>query len=481
MVSEQTRLSKNNVILYNQLVSPCLTLLFIGITLLFWKDTVVLQTAHWFGFDKSTTINFLFSLLYLTLAWLINTLLNIFLWHHIAIKYGLDKVPKVLKTGISVFLYLSVFIFIVSNVYNKPINTLLAATGAMGLLVGIALQSSLQSVFNSIFLNIEKNLKIGDIIFLYGNVENEVEVLDFTWRSTILKDGLGNILVIPNNLISSIPFKRCSSFRKRYCFSLFINISFSVLSHEKSKRLLEVALKSNPDILSDPPVDILINDVTDKAIKYELRYWIIPTRSSPAKVKHDLYTAINHYLSIYSLEPKTDATPSIKTALHHVSLFSNFSDEELDFLVEQIKSHTYAKDEKIIQAGEAGSSMYIIAEGLLAVSIKSTAKDSDIFVTKLTPGMFFGELSLFTGEPRSATIITLTEAVVYEITKEVMLSLVAKNPKITSIISEKMAEIHVMNTQKQQEFSNQELKNTKNKFAALLFEKIKKWFGDVKE
>ena len=88
---------------------------------------------------------------------------------------------------------------------------------------------------------------------------------------------------------------------------------------------------------------------------------------------------------------------------------------------------------------EDGDSMFVLSEGLLDIRIgpdgNSSKKVGDIY-----PGNFFGEMSLLTGEKRSATITAVKDSIVYEIKMEHVKELFRKNPEILKDITRLVAE-----------------------------------------
>ena len=84
--------------------------------------------------------------------------------------------------------------------------------------------------------------------------------------------------------------------------------------------------------------------------------------------------------------------------------------------------------EALINQGDDGESLFILAEGLLEVFMQ--VGDEKRHVTLLRPGSFFGEMALLTGEKRSATITSSLESLVVELAKDSIMSLVTENPEV---------------------------------------------------
>jgi small-conductance mechanosensitive channel len=79
-------------------------------------------------------------------------------------------------------IYMVAVIAILTYVFNLPIKGLLATSGAVAIVVGLALQSSLGDAFSGIVLDLERPYRIGDWIVVDGTVQGYV--LETNWRTT---------------------------------------------------------------------------------------------------------------------------------------------------------------------------------------------------------------------------------------------------------------------------------------------------------
>ena len=125
--------------------------------------------------------------------------------------------------------------------------------------------------------------------------------------------------------------------------------------------------------------------------------------------------------------------------LQRIPIFSSLRDEELEQLASVMHRKTIKAGKDIVVADEAGESMFIMVEGLAHVFINTEHRDR-LQVGELAPGTFFGEMSLLTGEPRSATVSATVEVIAYEIQKSHIEPLIINNPELTSILSRAVAE-----------------------------------------
>jgi CRP/FNR family transcriptional regulator/CRP/FNR family cyclic AMP-dependent transcriptional regulator len=119
----------------------------------------------------------------------------------------------------------------------------------------------------------------------------------------------------------------------------------------------------------------------------------------------------------------------LKDFLKKVPIFSDFSEEELNKLLEIAKKKDFKKDKVIFQKDETGNFFFLICSGKIKV-ILETEEGREGILSILYPTEFFGEMSLLDGEPRSATVVALEDTSVLIINREDFLNLLYNHPQI---------------------------------------------------
>ncbi len=132
------------------------------------------------------------------------------------------------------------------------------------------------------------------------------------------------------------------------------------------------------------------------------------------------------------------AEDQIADRLSAIDVFSPLSAEELKQLATATMGHVFAPGETLIRAGDEGSSMFVVNNG--RVSVQVADKTGPRTVAVLTEGNFFGEMALFTGEPRTANVVALEETEVLEIGHAAMKHIFETNPSLAESISWTIAE-----------------------------------------
>ncbi len=134
--------------------------------------------------------------------------------------------------------------------------------------------------------------------------------------------------------------------------------------------------------------------------------------------------------------------------LKGVELFSELSDEQLKLLANLVEVQNFNRDETVVLEGDDSvQALYLIASG--SVQVYMTGVDGrETILSFLERGDFFGEMSLIDGEPRSASVRTVTDSQMLIIYREGFLSLVKQYPELAmSLLSEMSKRLRKANKQ----------------------------------
>ncbi|MBN9022513.1 MAG: cyclic nucleotide-binding domain-containing protein [Rhizobiales bacterium] len=134
----------------------------------------------------------------------------------------------------------------------------------------------------------------------------------------------------------------------------------------------------------------------------------------------------------------------VRGILNSTAFFNVVLDaEQLDALATGTRVVTFAKRDVLLRERELGQSMFAIVEG--KVGISRHTPEGDRAVATLGPGDVVGEMSLFTGERRSATATALGKVVALEVGKEALQPILAAAPKLVdrfaALVEQRHAEL----------------------------------------
>ena len=120
--------------------------------------------------------------------------------------------------------------------------------------------------------------------------------------------------------------------------------------------------------------------------------------------------------------------------LKKVDFLYRLSVNEINTLMGRFKKVVLRKGKVVIRQGDTGDSFFLIAEGKLAVWMKKRDR-SKTLIRHLAEGNYFGEISLLTGEKRTATVTTEQKSILYKLSKDDFRHILSNNPKMAEGIS----------------------------------------------
>ena len=128
--------------------------------------------------------------------------------------------------------------------------------------------------------------------------------------------------------------------------------------------------------------------------------------------------------------------------LQRIKLFSALSPTECGEVVKRMKRRDFPPNQIIVREGAPGNSMFFITAGLVEVRKKDTNTGIDFLLTEMGPGQNFGEMSLLTGKPRTASVMSLQPTTCAVLEQTDFQDLMLQYPKIglslTTILAERL-------------------------------------------
>ena len=125
--------------------------------------------------------------------------------------------------------------------------------------------------------------------------------------------------------------------------------------------------------------------------------------------------------------------------LHSIPMFEGLSEEDLEQLASKLVERALPAGKMIFDQGDAGSEMFIVAEGHVNIHLPGEASRR-VSLKDVARGEYFGELALFDDKPRSASALATTDAVLLELSREVLSDYLASRPRAAMTILRTMAE-----------------------------------------
>ena len=327
----------------------------------------------------------------------------------------------------------AVFVVLIS-VLSLPIGGLLATSGVLAIVLGLALQNTLADVFAGIAFGIEAPFNVGDRISLGEKIEGTV--VQMNWRSIrILTDG-DDVAIVPNSVVAKSDIvNRSSPTRVR---SAFIELACPATSNpERVIDTLKQATLLCPTILPAPASSAVLTGIGSRKSRFRVSFSVSDTEHLSSTKDQLLRHARQqlYYSGLYFPHAVQGAqTPDacadrpfpVLPLLRDIILFEALQPEQLAELAARSKPRSLEPGEVLFAQGGADATLFVVVSGILVIS-QHTELLGQKTVGFIGAGDYVGEVSLLTGAPYAATATARTHCKLYGLDCNVIKPLLAAN------------------------------------------------------
>ena len=360
-------------------------------------------------------------------------------------------VPKFIREVTALLLFVVTILLVVQFIYRQPVPGLLAASGVVGIILGFALQDSLGNIIAGFALQFGRPFSVGDWL----NIDNQhAQAIEINWRSTRFITNDSVQLDVPNQQIVRQTIVNYHGGGPVHAMRLEVSLDYDAPPN-RVKDTLAHAAASAAGVLADPFPAVFLKNFGDSGVTYEIRFWLDDHRiynNTADAIRTNIWYALRRQrikipypIRTVHLE-RSRATPAAAEAasrntremLRSQALFQGMRDDHLSTLVEGSPVHHYGRGETIIREKADGASMFVLVTGEAAVSVLVDGQPTR--VATLEDGDCFGEMSLLTGEKRSASVAAIEDCEVMEITKRIFGEIIARDVDLLQRLSELLAQ-----------------------------------------
>ena len=369
--------------------------------------------------------------------------------------------PEILKDVLAIVFMAAAAAGILVTVFEQSMAGFWAASGVFGLVLGIALRPIILDFFSGLGANLEGAYSIGDWISVAGEEGEPIRgwIEQINWRTLRLRTRDGFIVLLPNSRLATSAVTNHAIPHPASRFQIRLRLDSEVPANRALRILISAvnAATTLPDgPRRHPSPEALITDASGEGIEYMVRFWFDPGEISPDTVTHVVWKCVIEHLSKAGLtfaHPRNNVflgrLPRIAGGLHQVEdrlaflrrveLFHNFPEASLHRLAAEVRLRCVRPAHVLVRAGDPGDSMFLVAEGTLRVLGSGGSSPNPVELAVLQPGDVFGERSLLTGEPRSASVAAVTECILLEIHREALQLLTSSEPVLLKLLEQTIA------------------------------------------
>src|ERR1700704_107654 len=388
-------------------------------------------------------------------------LVNRYVWDWYFEKRKKTPIPHFPRQLAALLIFLIALLAVAWYGYHasKWLTGLLGVSGIATIILGLAGQNLLGGIIAGVSLQISRPYKVGDWLQVG---ERFGEVMEINWRSTRLCTNDNIYLDIPNNEIVRTTIVNLHYPTEVHAMRIRVGVDYNVPPN-RVKDALASAAQSAKNVLPNPPVRVFLVDFADHAVTYEIKYYM----GNHARI-NQVNDAVRTNIW-YELKRQRISIPYPIRTLQVERRTARAPQEEYE------EALSILRGERVIEEGAEGDSMFILLRGTAQVSISKNG--SLIPVATLNSGDCFGEMSLLTGEPRSATVRADADCYVMEIGKPVMAEVLRESPGCLEQLSDLLAQ-RKMRTEGILKDAGAPAEQTakENEYRATFLKRLKKFF-----
>jgi small-conductance mechanosensitive channel/CRP-like cAMP-binding protein len=331
---------------------------------------------------------------------------------------------------IAAAIYICTGLIISESVLAFSIGGVLATSGIVAIVLGLALQNTLADVFAGIAVGIEAPFQVGHRISLGKNLEGQV--VEMNWRSVRIQTDGADIAIVPNSVVSKLEIVNRSVPNGTRSESVRLWCPVTADSDRVIAVLNEATLLC-PGVLERPVPTATLTEMGPSFHGYTISFSVEdtqllgPTKSQLLRhARRQLY-----YAGLLAEGPRQRGRVPRRLSARHVlgelMLLESLEPAVIDKLAEQVVTRLVEPGDILFSEGAADCTLYVLASGVMEVT-KASEAGGVLTLGRLGAGEYLGEIGLLTGAAHAATARARTHCYVHQLSRVALEPLLAANP-----------------------------------------------------
>ena len=181
-----------------------------------------------------------------------------------------DKRKFKVVFGYARWLVYVIILLITFHSLGIPVTGVFAASAALLIGIGLALQTLFQDIISGVFILIDQSVHVGDIIEIEGKVGRVEEIKLRTTRAVTIDN---KILIIPNHLYLENSLYNWTQNGTTTRENVKVGVAYGS-DVQLVKKLLLQAAKSQPEVLEKPEPTVLFTDFGESSLNFSVGFTI---------------------------------------------------------------------------------------------------------------------------------------------------------------------------------------------------------------
>ncbi|WP_445143360.1 mechanosensitive ion channel domain-containing protein [Dyella sp. Tek66A03] len=354
--------------------------------------------------------------------------------------------------------FLAAAVAAVSYVLELPLGGLLATSGAMAIILGLAVQSTLSDVFSGLVLNATQPFHVGDTVAI-GDIQGDV--VERTWRATTLLNNRGNFVLVPNSAAAKASIVNLSRPPQLHGITVRVRISPTIRPALVISGL-EDAISGTADVLADPKPSITALVIHRNFIEYEILAYVASadkqngTQNEIIDQAHLQLNARGIYLG--REQPEGGSREGVERLLRNIDMFKCLNDAQIAQLASASVSQRFSAGELIYNVKpdcpDEHRALCIVAEGVAILLAPHDGKDIEL--QRLAPGDAVGRSGVLTGVSNGIKLRALSNVSVFRLNKDAITPLLRQFPELAKEMLSDLLECQAREAEILREIPSQE-------------------------
>lgn len=335
------------------------------------------------------------------------------------------------------------------------LGSIVATSAMITAVVAFSMQDTLGNILGGLALQMDNSVGIGDWIKIDDVVG---KVVDIRWRSTLVETRNWETVVVPNSQLMKNKFvvlgrrtDKPVQWRRWVWFNVSLNTTPTKVVTAVEDAILQAEINN---VAKTPAPSCVLMEIDKGCARYALRYWLTDLAiddPTDAAVRWHVYTALERVgiklaveeQNVHFIKENEKYEEAIQQremvrrikSLKRVELFAQLDDDEFQSLAKRLKYAPFAKGNIVTKQGTASQYwLFIIISGEAEIYLEGTNGNKRV-LNVLGKGDFFGEMSLMTGAPRSASVMAKTDVECYRLDKAAFEEVLQHRPSIAEEVA----------------------------------------------
>ena len=352
----------------------------------------------------------------------------------VVVLEGRPRETQIISDLLAGSIYTATGLAVVNFVFGVPIGGLIATSGVIAIVLGLALQSTLSDVFSGIAMGLEHAYKPGDMIWVDGGIEGQV--IQISWRSTQIATLHASVAVIPNSVIAKSRLENRSA--PTPVRSVTVNLSVDA-SAEPTRCIaaLAAAAQACRIPLASPKPAVSCVGLQGDGNLYQVRFTVGSSRDIEA-ARTEVLSLIHRHLrhagiglGVEGIAPLPSAScPTLADVMAESDLFGQLAADERGLFAEHFAEEIYDSDDTLVAQDEMPKAVFLIARGTVELTRQDAAGTR--LLMRASPGDSICAMALIAGMPSLFTATAVTPVSAYSLGVESIAAVLRIRPELAS-------------------------------------------------